>query len=243
MTKHFINLWSSPRNVSTALMYSFAQRSDCRVVDEPLYAHYLSKQQRRSSHPGEADILASQSHDGRELMQDDMLKNQGSPVVFYKNMSHHFVCLDESLLLPYQNVLLSRHPKAMLLSFSRNIAQPQIQETGYDKQLGLLNYLRAAGQDVPVIVSEELLKNPHSVLEQLCRRLDIPFEEAMLAWPQGPKDYDGVWAPYWYANAHQSSCFAKYQASEQDLPEHLREVYERCLESYQVLAELAIRAE
>ena len=36
-----IQLWSGPRNVSTALMYSFAQRPDTRVVDEPLYAHYL----------------------------------------------------------------------------------------------------------------------------------------------------------------------------------------------------------
>ena len=36
-----ICLWSGPRNVSTALMYSFAQRNDVRVVDEPLYGHYL----------------------------------------------------------------------------------------------------------------------------------------------------------------------------------------------------------
>ena len=34
-----LNVWSGPRNVSTALMYSFAQRSDTRVVDEPLYAY------------------------------------------------------------------------------------------------------------------------------------------------------------------------------------------------------------
>ena len=38
-----ICLWSGPRNISTALMYSFAQRDDTRVVDEPLYGHYLLK--------------------------------------------------------------------------------------------------------------------------------------------------------------------------------------------------------
>jgi len=37
-----ICLWSGPRNVSTALMYSFRQRTDTSVVDEPLYAHYLA---------------------------------------------------------------------------------------------------------------------------------------------------------------------------------------------------------
>ena len=36
-----ICLWSSPRNISTAMMYSFAQRPDTIVFDEPLYAHYL----------------------------------------------------------------------------------------------------------------------------------------------------------------------------------------------------------
>ncbi len=36
-----IHVWSGPRNVSTALMYSFAQRADTRVVDDPRYAHYL----------------------------------------------------------------------------------------------------------------------------------------------------------------------------------------------------------
>ncbi|MEL0010468.1 MAG: sulfotransferase family protein, partial [Bacteroidota bacterium] len=35
-----ICLWSGPRNISTALMYSFGQRSDTTIVDEPLYAHY-----------------------------------------------------------------------------------------------------------------------------------------------------------------------------------------------------------
>ena len=39
MTK--IAMWSGPRNLSTALMYSFCNRADFAVVDEPFYAHYL----------------------------------------------------------------------------------------------------------------------------------------------------------------------------------------------------------
>ena len=31
-----ICLWSGPRNVSTALMYSFAQNEHVAVIDEPL---------------------------------------------------------------------------------------------------------------------------------------------------------------------------------------------------------------
>ena len=47
-----ICLWSGPRNVSTALMYAFAQRSDTHVIDEPLYAHYLYNTDRATAHPG-----------------------------------------------------------------------------------------------------------------------------------------------------------------------------------------------
>ena len=34
-------VWSGPRNISTALMYSFAQRKDFVAIDEPFYASYL----------------------------------------------------------------------------------------------------------------------------------------------------------------------------------------------------------
>ena len=50
-----ICLWSCPRNISTALMYSFAQRKDTRVIDEPLYAHYLKKS--GAKHPGRDEVL------------------------------------------------------------------------------------------------------------------------------------------------------------------------------------------
>ena len=37
-----IAMWSGPRNLSTAMMYSFAARGDCAVSDEPFYAAYLA---------------------------------------------------------------------------------------------------------------------------------------------------------------------------------------------------------
>ena len=34
-------IWSGPRNLSTAMMYSFGARSDFTVMDEPFFAPYL----------------------------------------------------------------------------------------------------------------------------------------------------------------------------------------------------------
>ncbi|HMG91357.1 MAG TPA: hypothetical protein VK589_14930, partial [Chryseolinea sp.] len=53
-----INLVSGPRNISTALMYSFAQRADTVVLDEPYYAFYLHKS--GVEHPGKDEVLKSQ---------------------------------------------------------------------------------------------------------------------------------------------------------------------------------------
>ena len=44
-------LWSCPRTISTALMYSFSQRNDTIVYDEVLYPYYLKITGKK--HPGE----------------------------------------------------------------------------------------------------------------------------------------------------------------------------------------------
>ena len=56
-----INLISGPRNVSTALMYSFAQRRDTVVQDEPFYAYYLKHT--GLLHPGKKQIMETMSSD------------------------------------------------------------------------------------------------------------------------------------------------------------------------------------
>jgi hypothetical protein len=81
-----INLISGPRNISTALMYSFAQRKDTLVLDEPFYAVYLSKT--GVSHPGREDVLQSQSTDENEVMKS-IFTPFSTPILFIKNMAHH----------------------------------------------------------------------------------------------------------------------------------------------------------
>ena len=74
-----ICLWSSPRNISTAMMYSFAQRQDTIAFDEPLYAHYLRVT--GVVHPGQEEILATQQNDGNKVVNNLLLGN-------FKNRLH-----------------------------------------------------------------------------------------------------------------------------------------------------------
>ena len=83
-----ICLWSCPRNISTALMYSFAERDDTIVFDEPLYAHYLHST--GVIHPGRDEVLKSQDNDGNSVVQNIILRNQ-APITFHKLMTHFLV--------------------------------------------------------------------------------------------------------------------------------------------------------
>ncbi|HVR30587.1 MAG TPA: sulfotransferase family protein [Thermoanaerobaculia bacterium] len=236
-----INLWSGPRNVSTALMYSFAQRSDTRVVDEPLYAHYLRVS--GAEHPGCEEVLASQEQDGERVVREVILGDCDRAVLFAKQMAHHLVALDRSFLARCANVLLTRDPREVLPSLAQNLATPTLRDTGYAVLTELLDQLDAIGQDPPVLDGRELLRDPRAVLGELCRRLGIGFEEAMLSWSPGGRPEDGVWAPHWYAGVHRSSGFEPYAPKNESFPAPLRPLLEECTPHYQRLSARAIRAE
>ena len=185
-----INLWSGPRNVSTALMYSFAQRPDTRVVDEPLYAHYLRVS--GADHPGRDQVLAALDQDGERVVREVILGPCDRPVLFMKQMAHHLVALDWDFLGQCDNVLLVRDPAAVLLSLAQVIGAPTLRDTGLDQASRLLRHLQQLGQDPPVLDSARLLRDPAGVLSRLCARLGLPFTPAMLSWKAGPRPESGT---------------------------------------------------
>ena len=235
-----IQLWSGPRNVSTALMYSFAQRADTRVVDEPLYAHYLRVSD--ADHPMKAEVLRSQEQDGEKVVREVLLGSCDRPVVFFKQMAHHLVELDRGFLGKCANVILTRDPEEMLPSLAQNLAVPTLRDTGYAMQTGLLRELRALGQEPPVLVARELLLDPRGVLTQLCERLGLAFDARMLSWKPGARPEDGIWAPQWYANVHRSSGFQEYTRKNEVFPPRLEPLLAECQPHFAELEALALRA-
>ena len=237
-----INTWSSPRNVSTALMYSFAQREDTQVFDEPLYAHYLSRTTTAAMHPGKAEILASQDADGERVVRQILLGNHQKPIAFFKQMAHHLAGLDERFLFEMDNVLLIRDPRAIIGSYSLVIPNPSMEDIGIEKMYGLFRKLLEKGKLAAVVDSRELLSDPPSVLRQLCGHLGITFDERMLSWRPGPRPEDGVWARYWYSSVHQSSGFGPYQEKDYELPPRLEALAAECHLYYEQLYQVAIMA-
>jgi hypothetical protein len=222
-------------------MYSFAQRSDTRVLDEPLYGHYLRVS--GVDHPGREEVLEAMETDGETVVREVILGRCDRPVLFMKQMAHHLVDLDREFLERTANVLLIRDPQEVLKSLVHQLPRPTLADTGIAIQQDLLEQLRGRGQDPPVIDSRELLLDPPSVLKKLCPLLGIEFEEAMLSWEPGPRPEDGVWAPHWYKNVHRSTGFRPYRLRSEPFPEHLGPLLEECRPHYEELFACALRAD
>lgn len=236
--KRRLAMWSGPRNLSTALMYSFRQRPDTEVVDEPLYGYYLEAT--GLEHPGRRQVLATVEPDPRRVIDKVLLTDGERSIRFTKNMAHHLVGLDLEFLDGLTNILLTRHPERVLASLTVNLADAAIDATGLPAQMAILDRIEAEGGHPVVVDSDEVLGDPAGVLAELCARVDIPFTDRMLTWPAGPKPEDGVWAPHWYASVHRSTGFGPPTPASTGSGDH--PLLDRCLPMYHRLAALAIRA-
>lgn len=234
-----ICLWSGPRNISTTLMYSFAQRSDTKVFDEPLYAHYLSRTNARNYHPGADDILATMENDGKKVINMMMGEHKKS-VIFFKNMTHHLLDLDRDFMKNCIHIILTRDPVEMLPSFDKVIKDPNIDDVGYALHTELLGYFENAGIIPIVIDAKKVLLSPEKMLKQLCDRIGISFDKEMLNWESGARNEDGIWAQYWYSNIHKSTGFLPYKAKTDPFPERLKPLLDKCLIHYKKLNSLSL---
>lgn len=229
-----INLISGPRNLSTALMYSFSQREDMTVLDEPFYGYYLQNATLENEHPSQKEILQTMElSEERVVEKINSLSKQKN--VFVKGMAHHYLTDSPKFILNWENVILIRHPKKLIASFSKVIHTPTLNDIGIKKASKLFLFLKKNGKTPIVIDSDELLKNPEIYLKKLCNLLNIPFSKKMLQWKKGGIPEDGIWAKHWYKNVHNSEGFAVQKSSSQPLPNHLEPLLAEALPYYEIL--------
>lgn len=211
-----IAIWSGPRNLSTALMYSFAARGDCAVVDEPFYGAYLNAT--GIDHPMRDAVIASQSTDASVVAAQCLGPiPQGQSLFYQKHMTMHMIPeFDRGFIKDLTNVFLIRHPARVIASYAKKREAPTLADIGFVQQAELFDEVAQMTGAAPLVVdSSDIRRAPRETLSRLCSALGIPFTENMLTWPAGPKPYDGIWAPHWYDEVWKSTGFG---AAEGDLP-------------------------
>jgi hypothetical protein len=210
-------------------MRAWENRPDTVVADEPLYAFYLART--GLDHPGREEILRRQPTGWPDVVRALTTGPVPAPIHYQKHMTHHLLPeVDRAALAPLRHAFLIRDPAELLASYARVRATPTFDDLGLWQQAGI--YERFGG---PVLDSRDLLEDPDAMLRALCRSLDVPFRAEMLSWPAGPRDSDGVWAPYWYESVWRSTGFGPYRPPADALPGPLAALAEQGQPFYQRL--------
>jgi hypothetical protein len=228
-------VWSGPRNISTALMRSWENRPDTRVVDEPLYAYYLNET--GLNHPARERVIAAGDTSWQAVVEQLTAPVDG--VFYQKQMTHHLIPqLPRNWIPKLTNVLLIRDPAEVIASYVRSRSDVVAEDIGLVQQSELYDQL---GGEAPVIDAADFLHNPEAYLRWMCDYIGVEFTDRMLHWPPGPRDSDGVWAPYWYDAVLASTGFEPYRPRTVELSGAAREAAERSRPHYERLYEARLR--
>ena len=236
-----IAMWSGPRNLSTAMMVSFAQRQDCSVVDEPFYAAYLKATGLK--HPMYKEIIEEGEVDP-ELVAEYCTGGvpNGKTVFYQKHMTHHMIPeFDRDWLKDVSNVFLIRDPLRVIASYNIKRENPNLSDIGVAEQFEIFERVCQKTGELPIVIdSADILAAPQRMLTSLCHDLGIRFDQQMLSWSDGPKQYDGVWAKHWYGSVWKSKGFARQADGKPVIPDTLRDLADEAQEYYEKLKVHAI---
>src|SRR5882762_228962 len=233
-----IAMWSGPRNISTAMMRAWGNRDDTFVVDEPFYAFYLKKT--GADHPGAKEVIAAGETDWRKIVANltGPIPN-GRRIFYQKQMTHHLLPeVSRNWLREVTNCFLIRDPADVITSYIKKNREPTVEDLGFVQQAEIFDFVQSqTGSVPPVIDADDVLRDPAQMLRLLCDAIGVEFTDAMLSWPPGRRETDGVWAKYWYAEVECSTAFQPYRERKIEVPKSLCDVHDRCRECYDRLYE------
>src|SRR5262245_24422581 len=237
-----IAMWSGPRNISTAMMRAWGNRPDTFVCDEPLYAYYLLKT--GVQHPGADEVIRHHESDWRKVVHwITEYQPPGKSIFYQKHMTHHLLPdIDRSWLNRVQNCFLIRDPREVITSYIKKNPHMDLADSGFPQQVEIFRWVQERFDTVPPIIdAQDVLKDPRRTLGLLCDALDIEFSDAMLAWPPGLRDTDGIWAKHWYHEVAQSTEFQTYRPKADPVPDSHKSMLAQCAALYEELYEFRIR--
>jgi Sulfotransferase domain len=236
-----IAMWSGPRNISTAMMRAWENRSDTTVVDEPFYAFYLRATGKQ--HPGFEEVIAQGETESQKVVDYLLGPIPGGKIIFFqKQMTHHLLpIVDRDWLGSVANCCLIRDPAEVISSYIKKKDDPAFADLGFVQQAEIFDWvLKQTGSPPPVVDANDVLQDPERMLTLLCQAIGVDFDRGMLSWPPGLRETDGVWAKHWYSEVAKSTSFAPYQQKSVFVPDRFREIHQQARKIYDRLYEFRL---
>jgi len=246
MNKIYV-LWATPRSTSTAFEWMMRMRGDMACFHEPFgepwymgddaLAPRLTADSPRKPGLNYSTVL-------------DKIKNAAEKhTVFSKDMPQFSEHLwDDEFLDQFEHSFLIRDPAKVLSSLQRSYDKAgdhegfTAQEIGFAEQRRLFDLLTAKHGKAPVVIdSDDLLRDPHKMVEVYCNAIGVPFIEKALSWEPGDRG-EVLWYDsddsIWHQTLKNSDGL-KPQATRtidlNDLPGKMRKLYEQFLPHYEHL--------
>ncbi len=235
-----VALWAVPRSTSTAFEWMMRQRGDMECFHEPYGEAWYQ---------GEEPLWPRLTEDSVRtpgLTLDSvtgMLKATAARVpVFSKDFPHYIKHMwDEEFLSMFSHSFLIRDPAKTITSMYNKWPDFHENEVGFPEQRQLFDMIGdKTGLPAPVIDSNDMLEDPHTIVRLWCEGVGIPFIEAALNWEPGARREVSWWdGGSFHANLRDSDGL-KPQARHQyidigEAPSRVQVVYEKMMPHYEYM--------
>ena len=234
-------LWAVPRSTSTAFEWMMRQRGDLYCLHEPFgEAWYqgekplwprLTKESVRTPGLTLGSVL--------NMLKTDML-NQS---VFIKDFPHYIEHMwNDELFCLFKHSFLIRNPAKTITSMYSKWPDFHEKEVGFVEQRRLFDQLcDRYGQAPAVLDSDDLLDDPHKMVEKWCLAVGIEFIPEALNWEPGDRDEVSWWdGGSFHANLRNSDGLKPQKRKYiniDEAPDRVKQIYEIVLPHYEHMAD------
>jgi hypothetical protein len=178
-------------------------------------------------------VLASQPMSFDAVAKNMSEGHCSTAVQYQKHMTQHMLTgCDLNWTKNLRHCMLIRDPAFVVNSYTNSRGKCNAEDIGIKRQFELYEALtELTGQDIPIIDSASVLANPDKIIPAMCEALNVECHEeiksAMLNWPKGRRESDGIWAEHWYHSVEKSTGFGESKAQALNLsPEQMAVVDE-----------------
>jgi len=232
-------LWAVPRSTSTAFEWMMRMRGDMQCFHEPFGEAWYQGEEPLWPRYRPGDLRTPGLT--WETAWETLKAAAASGPVFSKDFPHYLEHIwTEELLSCFNHSFLIRDPAKTITSMFSKWPDFHEKEVGFIEQRRLFDRLcDQTGKAPPVLASDDLLEDSHTMVEVWCKAVGIPFIPEALSWAPGARDEVSWWdGGSFHANLRNSDGL-KPQEREyidiSDAPGRVQEIYEICLPHYEHL--------